>query len=48
MDLRQWTFWIAAIIAAVMTLLTVFMKESRASKLLEAGMGEVAKEHKGR
>lgn len=43
---RQWTYWIAAILTAVMTLAAVFLKESRASKLLETGMRKVAKEHK--
>jgi lipoprotein signal peptidase len=47
-NLRQWTYWIAAIVAAVITLLAVFMKESRASKLLEIGMRKVAKGRKDR
>lgn len=46
MHLRQWTYWIAAILTAVMTLAAVFLKESRASKLLETAMRKVAKEHK--
>lgn len=45
---RQWTYWIAAIVAAVITLMAVFMKESRASKLLEIGMRKVAKGRKDR
>jgi len=44
--LRQWTYWIAAILTAVTTLLAVFLKESRASKLLETAIRKVAKEHK--
>jgi len=46
MNLRQWTYWIAAILTAVTTLLAVFLKESRASKLLETGIRKVAQEHK--
>lgn len=46
--LRQWTYWIAAILTAVMTLAAVFLEESRASKLLEIAMKKVAKEHKNR
>lgn len=46
--LRQWTYWIAAILTAVTTLAAVFLKESRASKLLEIAMRKVAKEHKNR
>ena len=48
MHLREWTYWIAAIMTAVMTSLAVFMKESRASKLLEIGMRKVNKQHKER
>jgi len=44
--LRQWTYWIAAILTAVTTLMAVFLKESRASKLLETAIRKVAKEHK--
>jgi len=44
--LRQWTYWIAAILTAVTTLLAVFLKESRASKLLETAIKKVARERK--
>ncbi|KAH0280677.1 MFS general substrate transporter, partial [Aureobasidium melanogenum] len=41
----RWTFWIAAIVVAVVTLLALFLRESRASKLLKTSMKKVASRH---
>lgn len=48
MYLRQWTYWIAAIITAVITILALFLKESRASQLLKTNMKKVARKHQDR
>ncbi|KAG9512721.1 MFS general substrate transporter, partial [Aureobasidium melanogenum] len=44
----QWTYWIAAIITAVITILALFLKESRASQLLKTNMKKVARKHQDR
>lgn len=46
--LRRWTFWIAAIVVAVVTILALFLRESRASKLLKTSMEKVASKHHDR
>ncbi|KAG9800884.1 MFS general substrate transporter, partial [Aureobasidium melanogenum] len=41
----QWTYWVAAIISAVITILALFLRESRASQILKTNMEKVARKH---
>ncbi|KAH0030845.1 MFS general substrate transporter, partial [Aureobasidium melanogenum] len=44
----QWTYWIAAIITAFITVLALFLSESRASQLLKTNIKKVARKYQDR